>query len=132
MARGRGRRDAHDIANGTLRDLLGPDTPESPISDRVISIEDRRRDHPEVSPDPRTWRGKPAQQVPARVSKTYDGRPAKAWGQYNQLAFSTPREVLICVRRKQRKEVLHAKGKAGGKVRPPRRGPWSHVHCRRR
>lgn len=46
-------------------------------------------------------------------------------------SFSAPREVLICVRRKIRKQVLHALRKTG-KVgqRRPRRGFYSSVSCR--
>jgi hypothetical protein len=44
--------------------------------------------------------------------------------------FKFPKETLICLRRKQRKEVLHAKrhtGKAGQKR--PRRNQYSQTHC---
>lgn len=47
-------------------------------------------------------------------------------------AFSVPSSVAVCVRRKQRREVLHALGKAGrgGSQRKRRRSQWSHVTCR--
>lgn len=46
------------------------------------------------------------------------------------VAFQAPHDVLICVRRKQRKEVLHATKKAGksGQKRP-RRNYYSEILC---
>lgn len=45
--------------------------------------------------------------------------------------FSAPESVSVCVRRKRRKEVLHALKKAGrgGPQRKRRRSQWSHVSC---
>lgn len=47
------------------------------------------------------------------------------------LRFAVPNKVLICVRRKERKEVLHAlgrvgRGSGGGKKH---RNQYSEVHC---
>lgn len=47
-----------------------------------------------------------------------------------QVAFADPRKVDLCVRREARKRVMHAKGKAGGKVRRGRRSPWSSISCK--
>lgn len=46
------------------------------------------------------------------------------------LHFSVPQDVLVCVRRKKRKEVLHALKKTGksGQKRP-RRNYYSDIHC---
>lgn len=50
-----------------------------------------------------------------------------------RVGFAVPRDVAICVRRKQRKEVLHASkfgGKgAGGVSRRRRRNEFSYVDC---
>lgn len=47
------------------------------------------------------------------------------------VAFQDPQRVPVCVRRKQRKAVLHAKGVAGRKgLRPPRRNLTSNYSCR--
>lgn len=47
-----------------------------------------------------------------------------------RVSFAVPRDVSICVRRKQRREVLHAKGVAGGRVsRRRRRNQFSDVEC---
>lgn len=50
-----------------------------------------------------------------------------------RVAFAIPRKIAICVRRKIRKEVLHAyklvnKGR-GGSGRPRQRNEWSAVKC---
>lgn len=45
------------------------------------------------------------------------------------VAFEHPKRVLVCVKRKERKEVLHAKRKVGRGNRPPTRNRWSNVTC---
>lgn len=50
----------------------------------------------------------------------------------NGVGFQNPSRVLICVRRKIRREVMHATGKAGSGQRrqaPPRRSEYSSVSC---
>lgn len=47
------------------------------------------------------------------------------------IGFEAPRSVVICIRRKIRREVIHARGIAGSRVRPGRRGPYSSISCRR-
>lgn len=51
-------------------------------------------------------------------------------GRMMSFNFAVPPRVAICVRRKRRREVLHAIGAAGGKVRRrKRRSLWSDVRC---
>lgn len=46
------------------------------------------------------------------------------------VAFDAPKSVMVCVRRKQRKEVLHATRKAGKRgQKAPRRSVFSDIHC---
>lgn len=45
------------------------------------------------------------------------------------IKFEEPNRLLLCIRRKRRKEVIHAIGRAGTKVRPPRRNEYSGVSC---
>lgn len=46
------------------------------------------------------------------------------------VAFTAPRSVFICVRRKIRREVIFAKGGGGRrKMRHPRRSYYSDVRC---
>jgi len=49
-----------------------------------------------------------------------------------RVGFSHPWQVIVCVRRKRRREVLHAlrkTGRGGSKQRKPRRNFWSEVRC---
>ena len=46
------------------------------------------------------------------------------------VAFAEPKRVLVCVKRKERREVLHAKKKAGRSVRSPTWNRFSHISCR--
>lgn len=45
------------------------------------------------------------------------------------LQFNLPRQVLVCVRRKQRREVLFALGKGGGKHKRPEWSEDSYIRC---
>lgn len=44
--------------------------------------------------------------------------------------YYTRSDVMVCVRRKQRREVLAATGKLGGKHKRPTRTPQSDIICR--
>lgn len=46
------------------------------------------------------------------------------------LRFADPRRVVVCIRRAIRKRIMHAKGVAGGRVRRPKRTPWSSISCK--
>lgn len=62
--------------------------------------------------------------LPRARSFPIHGRPA-------QIAFQNPSRTLICVRRKQRREVLHALKRtgSGGGFQRPRRSWYSSVRC---
>jgi len=47
----------------------------------------------------------------------------------SRVAFDDSKNVLICVRRKRRREVLHALKRAGRGNRSPRWNEWSKVRC---
>lgn len=53
--------------------------------------------------------------------------PAGVHNQY--LQFDSPRQVLICVRRKQRREVLFAFNRAGGGHKRPKWREDSYIRC---
>lgn len=56
--------------------------------------------------------------------------PAKKFRVPLILSFDYPKRVILCVRRKVRKEVLHALRKTGkGGQKRPRRTPYSNVRC---
>lgn len=47
-----------------------------------------------------------------------------------RLAFHIPRNVIVCIRRKVRREVMHALNKAGkGGMAPPKRNWLSRIGC---
>nr|DAW32785.1 MAG TPA: hypothetical protein [Microviridae sp.] len=48
---------------------------------------------------------------------------------FDRLGFSVPQQVLVCVRRKQRRQVLFAKGKSGSGNRKPRWNANSYIWC---
>lgn len=88
---------------------------------RMLEVEDRRRFHPS-----RKFRSAASFSRPHHVLKVKSSRALSA-----RVAFSAPKKVLVCVRRKRRKEVLHAKRVAGrGGLRRPRRSWFSDVSCR--
>lgn len=92
-------------------------------------IEDRRRHYPGPSPFKR-----PIQQFTvgraARLHIIQDHRYSAPSQTKGRIAFKEPHKLPICIRRQQRKQVLHAKGVAGGKVGKPHRNEWSDVSCR--
>lgn len=74
--------------------------------------------------------GRPARVVQGSPRKR-DQEPSRAlpdmfWG---ALSFRTPQRVAVCVQRGRRREVIHALGIAGSRVRKPRYGPFSKVRC---
>lgn len=96
----------------------------------VTFIEDRRLFHPLGAFAPARSLDRRSRLIvhPPNVNKSVrrnDFRVPSAVG------FDVPSRVAVCVRRKQRKEVLHAKrftgrGSGGGKHR---RNYWSDVRC---
>lgn len=115
----RRQRDTSDIAND-LASLLSLTPPRlSPVVSPLV-VEDRRL----YSPDPlRTPRVRVLDPLPKRSV-----RPSTF--PVGGLSFSSPRSVLVCVRRKQRREVLHAIGRSGRNSSRRRRGPLSGVSCK--
>lgn len=99
----------------------------SPLS--YAPVEDRRVFHPAgpvnrpVFSSPRSAARVVARQRP---SSPYFPSQTKAI-----LTFDVPNRVSICVKRKVRKQVLHAVNKAGKRgQRKPRRNFWSSISCR--
>lgn len=129
----RKRRDASDISNRRLP-LLNNYVPYNPLPSTFLTeIEDRRQWHPlGVNRPARSFnRAQHTLQVPK-----YPKRQGRAFRPYKwptaQIGFTQPDQVLVCVRRKQRREVLHALKKAGrGGQRRPRYNLYSKITCRR-
>lgn len=111
-----------------LRPDLAVVLPRRPL--RPLSLlEDRRRFHPERDLRPAlSFFGKPrlvvrkARKAPARSRMTAFS------GLSHRIGFQVPKRVAICVRRKERREVLIANG-AGGSRKPKRRNYWSSIQC---
>lgn len=109
-------RDAPDITSQRLRPVVFSLPRSGPI---LQEIEDRRR----YTPSP--WIIATARE-PARVVVD-----RSKYSPFIAHRFPDPERVLVCARRQIRKEVLHARGVAGGKVRPPRRNELSKISCKR-
>lgn len=103
----------------------------------LYEVEDRRTFWPTTYPT--DW--EPARRLsgaPARLTvyprlnptKKIALRPFKSVGLPFRIGFDRPTSVLVCVRRKQRREVLHARGRTGQAVRPGRRNVYSSITCR--
>lgn len=87
--------------------------------------------------DRRTW----APPIAVRSARSFDRptrlnisrtSPARRLAKFPSagVSFVAPKQVLVCVRRHQRREVLHALHKTGrGGQSQPRWTPWSRVHC---
>lgn len=121
----KGRRDSIHIANPLLPFLMD-DIP-------IIDFEDRRRHSPVPIPFPVSFPD-PTRVVVRKRPRSYQHslkkNLSKSYKSYLAQEFHAPDNVLICVRRKRRKEVLHALGKSGKRgQRKPRWSSHSDVHC---
>lgn len=95
-------------------------------SDWLRSIEDHRRKDWTFGNTYRKFNGEPAD---VRVQ-----RPRERGLMASRLAFDDPRRVIVCERRKRRREVLFSLGRTG-KGKGKRRHKWtedSHIVCKRR
>lgn len=96
-------------------------------------LEDRRFWHPDGQEAPAASLVQPRHRLVYRGFSSSSGRSPSAssffWPSFS-VGFKQPSRVLICIRRRARREVMHALGFAG-KVgqRPPHRGPYSSVRC---
>lgn len=123
-----GSADAFAVANPRL---LSPLSPLS-VNDPLNEIEDQRSYHPQ---------GRNRTPLYATgVFKVKDRSPSRRQAQYGfrvrsqtkgVLAFANPSNVVLCVRRKTRREVLFAKRRNGAGGRRPRRRNWTtQISCR--
>lgn len=110
------------LAVRLLRPLAPPSLPRHPRSE----IEDRRTHHP-------LGFFRPARQWSGHGVKPHVVSPAKKFSPalpFN-VRFADPRKTLVCVRRKERREVIFAKNKMkrGAAARRRRRNWFSEVSC---
>lgn len=145
MARRKSRSaDTSDIANELDSLLLDAATmpalhPMSPFTD-LDAVEDNRTYHPEgPNRAPLSIHHYTEFEVPnerirqtprPNIARPYSGATQNIGSLSPQIAFRSPNRVAVCIRRKQRKEVLHALRKAGrGGSRPRRYNRNSQVRC---
>lgn len=100
-------------------------------------IEDRRRYHPEGPARPaKTVTGNRVTPLKVKIAqpKKYGWKAVKASHAVpKKIRFDVPKETLICIRREQRREVLHAlkKIKGRGKGGSRKLNWFSEVSCKR-
>lgn len=94
---------------------------------RLTQIQDLRAFDPEPELSPaRDILGRIASVTGTTPKKQTRGRSRVPF----QLAFKAPKQTLVCIRRKTRKQVLFAKRKTGkGGQRRARWSKWSSVKC---
>lgn len=130
------RRDVRNITNAIHESLLAPVF--SPVTSLRL-YEDRRLWHPEGRYAPaRSFsrsRHRLREVAPSRVSEARRSRSVSNMSSLpvHRIGFERPERVLICVRRKMRREVLFARRKTGRGVkrRRPRFNWYSKISCRR-
>jgi len=132
-------RDGRDVPNSIARedDFLRPSLPRPfayPRSGLNLTIlEDRRTFDPEQDFRPARGFRQPRHRLVVRPNTHRAAGLQRPLSLPSQISFRLPQNVLVCVRRQRRKEVLHAIGKAGRVgQRSPRRNPYSEISCRRK
>lgn len=97
----------------------------------VLLPDDRRYYHPDPVPTYKRLNGRPARVVAAPPAKRIQSSSGTLPEQISPAAllFDNPSRVNVCVRRGVRKEVIHATGVAGSKVKPGKYSPKSKVRC---
>lgn len=104
-----------------------PSVPVIKVRSALQMLEDRRLFHPDGEfRTPRSFFMRP--RLVVRNANLKQAR--SKFSVPSAIGFDVPKRVSICVRRKERREVLHAKkltrkGSRGGK----RRNFWSNIHC---
>lgn len=103
--------------------------------DVLRSIEDRRTWHPEGVFRPARSFSVPRHRLSVIGPRLRSQTPYKAFSTFDPtpvgIGFRSPARVLVCVRRKIRREVLHARGVAGSKgIRKRRISEFTSVSCR--
>lgn len=107
------------------------------VRSNLSKYEDRRLWHPERNyyADAKSFNSTRHRLVYPSVNRQFESiRPRRSLlSQINSaIAFAAPKKVLICVRRKIRKSVLHALGKTGrGGQKSPRFSYYSSIQCKR-
>lgn len=137
MARSRSRKrsgsyQGREVYNSFARRSL-------PLDRKLIEVEDRRQFHPDGALRPsKRLTGVPARVVVKKPVPLKRGTGFSFGDEFTryavvpwQLSFEDSRRVVVCARRKVRKEVLHARGVAGARgLRRPRFNENSKISCK--
>lgn len=128
MSRRRDRRPVYDLPVYRPPVIVRPRLILRPIVIRRPPVNlDRRTFHPD-------GRFRPAPTLVRAARRLVVARPQKPRLSVSQLnhriGFAIPKKVLICVRRKERREVIFARRGHGKGARSPKtRNIWSNVKC---
>jgi len=120
------------------RSELGSRRPPDPLLDRILSVtslpfsplelDDRRRFDPAGPLRPAYSVYRADRRLIAKSSAVGSPRNDTLSA---RVGFAVPKRVAVCVRRQQRKEVIHALGKqGGGGSRRRRRTVFSDIDCK--
>lgn len=148
MSRRRGRERSEGAYRSTGRETFAFARRSLPLSSVFSFDSGRRSSFLSELEDRRTWNPegeyRPARGYTAsrhrlaivsgvpRAEVRPAARPRPFFGVPSGVGFENPVRVMVCVRRKQRREVIHAKGVAGKKgLSPPRFSFYSTVSCKR-
>lgn len=126
-----GSADLNTIASPRLLSPLSP-LPSTGLNDPLSEIEDRRSYHPLGAARPpiySTGSLKVKDRSPSKLQRRFGFSPRSQTK--GVLTFANPSNVVLCVRRKTRREVLFATRRNGAGGRRPRRRNWTtQISCR--
>lgn len=133
MAKKKNSNRSRRVANAnTKRSLHRTVTQPSPMYLSPISQDDRYYNPTKIMglPEPITITSKPAR-IYAPSTNRNSPQPSSRFSNtpLGQLAFVSPKRVLTCIRRAVRKQIMHATGAAGGKVKKPKYNRESQIKC---
>lgn len=111
--------------------------PLSRLATPLVMIEDRRSYHPDGYVRPlrtlSTSRHRLTSRTVVHATRSTAKRnlPNLFSLKNDRIAFQAPDKLLVCIRRKRRKEVIHATGQAGSRraQKTPRYNQWSSIVC---
>lgn len=124
---------AEDISFARPR-LLSPlsPLPSTGLNDPLSEVEDRRSFHPQGRHRPALYSTGPLKvkdRSPSKLQRRFGFAPRSQTK--GVLTFANPSNVVLCVRRKTRREVLFATRRNGAGGRRPRRRNWTtQISCR--
>lgn len=142
----KGRKSKRDSASPVddARPLLSPSVPRTVRNYQPSSFYSEVDDHRTWDPAPQKHAktvtgGRPRIIAKGNVKRGPNGRPLKTFGRAqvvgavnSRLGFAVPQNIIVCLRRAMRREVLFAlkKRRKGSGSKRRRRNQWSDIDCR--